>query len=272
MKTDVASLEKIAKEIRLKTYGMVEKAGGGHIAPALSIVEILTILYFNIMNYDPQNPTWEERDRFILSKGHACASLYPVLAKVGFFPEDVLDTFCQPGSFLGGHPRMEEIPGVEATTGALGHGFLFAAGIALAGKLDKKNYRVFTILGDGECQEGAIWEGALFASHYKLGNFTAIVDYNKLQAMDFTDNIINMEPFADKWKAFGWDIYEVDGHDFRSLNGVLNNTLSLDAKPRLIVAHTVKGKGVSFMENQPLWHYRMPNQQELVILKNELEL
>lgn len=267
------NLQKTAKEIRRKIFKMIYKGGGGHIPPALSITEILTVLYFGgIMKHDPKNPGWEARDRLILSKGHASAALYAVLAQAGYIDEKLLDGFCQPGSVLGGHPKMYEIPGVEASTGSLGHGFSFAVGIALAGKMDKKDYRVFAILGDGECQEGSIWETALFAAHQKLGNFTAILDYNKLQAMDMLDNIIGMEPMAEKWRSFGWDVFEVDGHDLNDLVVVLTHKRNIESPPRMIIAHTVKGKGVSFMENVPIWHYRLPNQEELEIVLKELEI
>jgi transketolase len=263
-------LQVIAKELRKKIIKMICRGGGGHIAPAFSVVEILVALYFGVMRYDPGCPDWPERDRLILSKGHASAALYAVLAQAGFFQESLLDTFCRPGSILGGHPDMHKVPGVEASTGALGHGFPFAVGIALAGKMDQKDYRVFAILGDGECQEGTVWEAALFASHHRLGRLTTIVDYNKLQAMDRLDGIVKVEPFAEKWRAFGWDVFEVDGHDVSVLISVLGKGSNIDAPPRLVLAHTVKGKGVSFMENAPLWHYRLPNEEEMNIVRKEL--
>ncbi len=269
----MGQLNGIAKELRKKIFKMIYKAGGGHISPALSIVEILTALYFGgFMRYNPANPKWEDRDRFILSKGHASAALYAVLAQSGFFAEHLLDTFCQPGTVLGGHPTMHEIPGVEASTGALGHGFGFAAGIALAGKMDKKDYKVFALIGDGECQEGSIWETALFASQQKLGNFTAILDYNKLQAMDRLENIVSIEPLAKKWHDFGWDVWEVDGHDLKALIDIIGQNRDSDSPPRMIVAHTIKGKGISFMENVPIWHYRLPNEEELKVVLKELEI
>lgn len=267
------SLEQTAKEIRKKIFKMIYKAGGGHINSAFSIVEILTALYFGgLMNYDSANPKNINRDRLILSKGHASAALYAVLAQAGYFEEKMLDTFCQPGTILGGHPNMHDIPGIEASTGALGHGFGFATGIALAGKLDHKSYKVYSILGDGECQEGSIWETALFASGHKLGNLTAILDYNKLQAMDKLENILPMEPFAGKWTNFGWDVFELDGHDIRSIIEVIGQKREIDSPPRMIIAHTVKGKGVSFMENVPIWHYRLPNDEELQVVARELEI
>lgn len=270
MNSDTDRLIKLAREIRRSIFKMIYQAGGGHIAPAFSTVEILTVLYFGGgLRYNPRHPRWEDRDRFILSKGHACAALYPVLAMAGYFEEELLDTFCQKGSSLGGHPDMQKIPGVEASTGALGHGLSFGIGMALAGKMNSKNYYTYVLLGDGECQEGSIWEGALFAAQQKLDNLTVIVDFNKLQAMDHLDAIIGMEPFVDKWKAFGWNVLEVDGHDIKALQ-VLFHEEPRANQPRLILAHTIKGKGVSFMESQPLWHYRMPDESELELVISEL--
>lgn len=268
-----SSLRSTAKEIRKKIFKMIYKAGGGHIAPSLSIVDILTALYFGgVMNYDPKDPKMPHRDRFILSKGHASAALFSVLAEAGYIEDSVLDTYCQTGSILGGHPDMNKVPGVEASTGALGHGFLYAAGIAMAGKLDGKSYRVYALLGDGECQEGSVWEAALFSAQQKLGNLTAIIDYNKLQAMDRLGNIVEMEPLADKWKSFGWDVIEVDGHNIEALVDVLSKDLNLNAAPRVVIAHTVKGKGISFMEDTPIWHYRMPNEEEMKVVLKELDI
>lgn len=266
-------LEGTAKELRKKIFKMIYKAGGGHIAPSLSIVEILTVLYFGgVMKYDPANRHWEGRDRFVLSKGHASAALFSVLAQAGYFDSKTLDTYCQKGSVLGGHPDMHKVPGVEASTGALGHGLPYASGMALAGKLNKADYRVYVLLGDGECQEGSVWEAALFAAQQKLGNLTVIVDYNKIQAMDRLENIIGLESLADKWKAFGWDVAEVDGHNTGSLVDVLDNNMSAGAAPKAVIAHTTKGKGISFMENIPIWHYRMPNEEEMKIVFRDLDI
>ncbi|MCX8129913.1 MAG: transketolase [Clostridia bacterium] len=273
MSCQKADLLNIAKDLRKKIFKMIYRAGGGHIAPAFSTIEILTVLYFSsIMKYDPGNPLASWRDRFILSKGHAGSALYAVLAKAGFFNEELLYSYCQEGSILGGHPNMLEIPGVEASTGALGHGLLFGTGVALAGRINNEGYRVYTLLGDGECQEGSVWEAALFAAHHKLGNLTAIVDNNKLQAMDELKNIMEMEPFSDKWRAFGWDVIEVDGHNIPQLLEVFGKVRAFDSKPCLIIAHTIKGKGLSFMENIPIWHNRLPNQEEMQIVYRELEI
>lgn len=267
------NLEKKAQELRKTIIRTICKGGGGHIPASLSIVEILTVLYHdNILNIDPKNHSDSQRDRFILSKGHACVALYAVLADRGFFDKKILDTFGKRGSILGGHPDMHKVPGIEASTGALGHGFPFGAGIALAAKMDKKNYRVFVLLGDGECQEGSIWEAALFAPQHKLDNLVAIIDYNKLQAMDRLDKIVSLNPLAQKWNAFGWEVREVNGHDMDELEEVLRVIPFVSGKPNLIIAHTTKGKGISFMENVPIWHFRLPNEKEMKIACGELGL
>lgn len=267
----MSKLQKIAKEIRAMIFKSAYKGGGGHLGASFSVVEILTTLYFSdLLKYKSSNPYSKSRDRFILSKGHAVLTLYAALAKAGFFPEKDLYTFCQPGSKFGGHPKMYEVPGVEASTGALGHGLGFGIGVALAGQLRKQDYKVFVLLGDGECQEGSIWEGALFAPEKKLDNLVVIVDHNKLQAMDRLDNIINMDSMSKKWESFGWDVEEVDGHDLEQLQDVLGRKNK--NRPRLIIAHTIKGKGLSFMENTPIWHYRMPNDEEMKMVLKELDL
>ena len=267
---DKLKLETNAKEIRKKIFLMIYKAGGGHITPAFSIVELLTVIYFKILRIDPKHPRDPNRDRFILSKGHASAALYATLAQAGFIEEGFLETFCQPSGKLGGHPDIDSIPGVEATTGALGHGFPFSIGIALSGKLDKKNYRVYTVIGDGECQEGSVWEAAQFAAHHQLDNLTAIIDYNKLQAMGKISEILGLEPLVKKWESFNWAVREVDGHDLKEINRILSSVPFEKNKPSLIVAHTIKGKGVSFMENVPIWHYRLTNEKETEISCQEL--
>lgn len=271
MSTDIDKLKQISNDLRKMVFKMIYKAGGGHIAPSFSPIEIITSLYFGgVLKYNSQNPKWEERDRFILSKGHASAVLYAALAKAGYFEEEVLYSFCQKGSILGGHPNMLSTPGVEASTGALGHGLLYATGIALAGKLNERDYHTYVLLGDGECQEGSVWESALFAPQNNLGNLTAIIDYNKLQAMDKLENIIGMESFLEKWKAFGWNVCEVDGNNIEEILEILKNKPDIDGKPRMIIAHTVKGKGISFMEETPIWHCRLTNEEETKIAINEL--
>ncbi|MDD5680729.1 MAG: transketolase [Candidatus Omnitrophica bacterium] len=265
-------LIKKAKEIRRSVLKTICSGGGGHIPASLSIVEILTVLYNGVLKVDPKDPKDPGRDRFILSKGHAGVSLYAVLADKGFFDKKHLDTFGRRGSSLGGHPDMHKVPGVEASTGALGHGFPFGVGVALAGKMDKKDYRVFVLLGDGECQEGSIWEAALFAPQHRLDNMTVIIDYNRLQAMDRLDKIVSLDPLSDKWKAFGWAVREVDGHDILKLQNIFKSVPFEAGKANLIIAHTIKGKGVSFMENVPIWHFRLPNDGEKRIACAELGL
>lgn len=267
-----AEAENKAKELRKTIFRTICQGGGGHIPASLSIVEILTVLYGDILKIDPKDPKNPGRDRFILSKGHAGVALYAVLAEKGFFDKKHLNTFGKRGSILGGHPDMHKVPGVEASTGALGHGFPFGVGIALAGKLDREDYRVFVLLGDGECQEGSVWEAALFAPQHKLDNLIAIIDYNRFQAMDSVDKIVALEPLADKWKAFGWEVAEVDGHDMTKLRSTFKKTPFAKGKPSLVIAKTTKGKGVSFMENAPIWHFRLPNEEEMKIACKELEL
>lgn len=264
-------IEETARDIRKKIYQIAHHAGGGHMGASFSMADIISVLYFDdVLKYDAANPDWEDRDKFILSKGHASYALYAVLAKAGYFPEEELWHVGQPGSAFGGHPKMRDIPGVEASTGALGHGLSFAIGIAYANKVDKKDSHVYVVLGDGECQEGSIWEGALSAPTLELDNLTVVVDHNKLQAMDKLENIVHMQPFADKWKAFGWNVVEIDGHDYTEIKKAL--LCRRTGKPTLVIANTIKGKGVSFMENVPIWHFRMPNAQELPILLEELGL
>lgn len=265
-------LQRKIKELRGITFKTICEGGGGHIPASLSIIEILVVLYYNILKINPAKPKDPQRDRFILSKGHAGVALYAVLAERGFFDKKHLDTFGKRGTILGGHPDMYMVSGVEASTGALGHGFPFGVGMALADKLDKKGYRVFVLLGDGECQEGSVWEAALFAPQHKLDNLVAIIDYNRYQALDRLDKIVSLEPLGDKWKAFGWEIREVDGHDINELKDVFESVPFVSGKPSLVIAHTIKGKGVSFMENVPIWHYRLPNEEEMKIAYDELGL
>lgn len=266
----VENVQLKCKEIRKLIFMQACAAGGAHMGAAFSVTDILGTLYFGeVLSYKPDNPWWEDRDRLILSKGHAGVALYAALALAGYFDLDYLKTFCQPGSRLGGHPKIHEIPGVEASTGALGHGLSFGIGIAYANKADKKQSHTYIILGDGECQEGSIWEGALSAPTLGLDNLTVIVDHNKLQAMDELETIVRMKPFTDKWKAFGWNVVEINGHNCVEIRKALLTRCT--GKPTVIVANTIKGKGVSFMENVPIWHYRMPNEQELQVLFEDLE-
>ena len=263
--------EVMAKGLRKKIFQAAYFAGGAHLGAAFSVADIISALYFgNVLRYDAKNPDWEDRDKFILSKGHACYALYAALATAGYFDEKKLFNAGKPGSMLGGHPKLHDIPGVEASTGALGHGLSFAIGIAYANKVDKKDSHTYVVLGDGECQEGSVWEGALSAPTLKLDNLTVIIDHNKLQAMDKLENIVKMQPLGDKWKAFGWNVIEIDGHNHDEIRSALLERS--EEKPTLIIAHTIKGKGVSFMENKPIWHYRMPNEHELQIVMKELGL
>ncbi len=266
---DITGIIAKGQEIRKQAFIISYFAGGGHMGAAFSVADILAALYFgDVMKYDAQNPGWEGRDFLILSKGHAAFALYAVLQMAGFIGREELKHVCRPGSKFGGHPKMREIPGVEASTGALGHGLSFGIGNALADKTDNKKNHTYIILGDGECQEGSIWEGALSAPSLGLGNLTVIVDHNKLQAMDNLENIVKMQPFVDKWKAFGWNVTEVDGHNA----GQLRDSFLIRCvdKPTLVIAHTIKGKGISFMEGVPIWHYRMPDEKELPIAMKEL--
>ena len=260
----------LAKRIRVKTLHMINAARSSHVGSAFSMADLLAVLYTKILKIDPDRPDWPERDRFILSKGHACAALYVVLAERGFFPVTWLDDFYQDGSRLAGHATHLGIPGVEVSTGSLGHGLPIATGMALAGKRSGNAYRVFALLSDGECDEGSIWEAALFAPHHRLDNLIVIVDYNKIQSIGPVKEVLDLEPFAAKWQAFGWAVREIDGHNLEQIERVLTNVPFGPGKPTCIIAHTVKGKGVSFMENKLLWHYRAPDRDELAKALAEL--
>lgn len=264
-------LQEKARQIRRLILKTACFGGAGHIAPALSMADIITELYFGgIMRYDAQNPHWEGRDAFILSKGHACLALYAVLAEAGFFPREELRTFLHKGSKLGGHPNMHYVPGVEASTGALGHGLLFAVGIAMADKMDGRANHTYVVTGDGECQEGSVWEGIMSAVCHKLDNLTVIIDHNKFQAMDRVETIMGFHDFPAKLRAFGCCVLDIDGHDHAAIHEALLARES--GKPVVVVANTVKGKGISFMEEQPLWHCRMPNEEELQIALQDLQM
>ncbi len=250
---------------------MVHRANASHIGSCLSIVDILTVLYGSILNVDSTRPDWPGRDRFILSKGHAAAALYATLAEKGFFPVKWLETYCKDGSKLGGHITHHDVPGVEVSTGSLGHGLPIGCGMALAGKRDARPYRVFVLLSDGECDEGSTWEAALFAPQHHLDNLIAIEDYNKIQSFGRVKEVLDLDPFVDKWRAFRWVVQEIDGHDYTQIEETLKSVPFEGGKPSLIVAHTVKGKGVSFMENRLSWHYKSPNAEQLAQALAELE-
>ncbi|MHA1409548.1 MAG: transketolase [Candidatus Odinarchaeia archaeon] len=266
-----ADLRQIAKEIRKNIVRMHAQSGSSHIASSLSPVEILVVLYFRILKINPKNPDEQDRDRFILSKGHSSTALYAVLSLRGFFPENVLDEYYTDGGRLPGHSTMHCVPGVEVSTGALGHGLPMGVGMALAGKCDKRDYRVFVLVSDGECDEGSIWESAMFARHHNLDNLIVIVDYNKLQAFGRTNDVLNLEPFKDKWASFGWSVKEIDGHNFLQIERVLSKLPFEKGKPNLVIAHTIKGKGISFMEDRLEWHYKSPNIEQLDIALKELD-
>jgi len=258
---DIQELEAIAKELRRNIVKMTFTAASGHPGGSLSEIDILTVLYFRVLRVDPENPRWESRDRFILSKAHACPGLYAVLARRGFFPEEELWTFRQINSRLQGHAHIMT-PGVEMSSGSLGQGLSFGIGCALAARTDALNHRIYVMLGDGECDEGQVWEAAMSAAHYRLDNLTAIVDRNGIQNDRFTDDVMKLEPLADKWRAFGWRVFEIDGHDMREILGALRQASDTRDQPSMIIAKTVKGKGVSFMENNPAFHGAAPNQDE----------
>ncbi len=265
-------LDSRSLELRRSIFNTLRAGGRGHVGSALSLVEILRVLYDDVLRYDPKRPDWPERDRCILSKGHGCLALYALLAEKGFFPKAELEKFCALDGMLGGHPEHRKIPGVEATTGSLGHGLSIAIGMALAARHKKSNHRVFVILGDGECNEGSIWEAAMCAGKHQLSNLIAMVDYNKMQSAGATAQIQELEPFADKWKSFGFAVREADGHNVAELRDVLAATPFAPAKPNLIICHTVKGKGVSFVENNLQWHHKSRlKDKEIDALLAELE-
>lgn len=235
------------------------------------MADLLAVLYGKILRLDSRDPEWPDRDRFVLSKGHGCAALYAVLAESGFFPVGWLESFYQNGSPLAGHATHKDVPGVEVSTGSLGHGLPMATGMALAAKRDGKSYRVFCLLSDGELNEGSTWEPILFAPHHKLDNLIAIVDYNKIQSLGRVKEVIDLDPLADKWRAFRWAVREIDGHDLAAICHALTEVPYEPNRPSCIVAHTVKGKGVSFMEDKLLWHYRAPLGEELQLALAELD-
>ena len=260
-----------ANRIRRRVLEMICRAKSSHIGSVFSVVDVLAVLYDQILRVDPVRPDWRDRDRFILSKGHACAGLYAALAERGFFPASWLEEFFADGGRLAGHATHWGVPGVEVSSGSLGHGLSLGCGMALAGKHDGLDYRVFVLLSDGECDEGSTWEAALFAPHHGLDNLVAIVDYNKIQSFGRVRDVLNLDPFAAKWESFGWRVCEIDGHDHAQIAQTLATIPRPSAKPTCIVAHTVKGKGVSFMEDRVLWHYRCPDAEERRLAFAELE-
>ena len=258
--------EELAWKIRRHGIEMTHLSGGSHIGAVLSVADIIAVLYADVLKYNPEEPDWPGRDRMILSKGHAGAALYAALAECGFFPVEELKTHYQNGSRLSGHVS-HHLPGVEMSTGSLGHGLSAAAGMAYALKKDGKSQRVYVVLGDGECDEGSVWEAALFANHFRLGNLTAIIDHNHMQSLDFCENTLELEDFGAKWKAFGWNVIEINGNDHEELRAAFRQSYgvgegasdALSHRPTVIIANTIKGCGVSFMQNDILWHYRFPH-------------
>ena len=266
----VTELEAVAKRLRRHIISMIGKAGSGHPGGSLSAVEILVSLYFRVLRHKPQDPCWSDRDRFILSKGHAAPVLYATLAECGYFPVDELSTLRQLDSRLQGHTDRTLCPGVEMSAGALGQGLSFAIGVALAGRLNSQDYRTYVLLGDGECDEGQVWEAAMAAAHFGVDKLVAIVDNNGQQIDGWNRDVMNLEPFSKKWEAFGWRVIEVNGHDLTQLINAFNTAKRVKGQPPVIIAHTIKGKGVSFMENNPDFHGKAPNAREVEIALKEL--
>lgn len=267
---DILELKKRAIEIRKDILKALMLAGSGHTGGSLSIVEVLIALYYYGLRNDPKNPDWPQRDRFLLSKGHGCPALYAVLAHKGYFPKDELWTLRKLGSRLQGHPQMG-LPGIEISSGSLGQGLSIANGIALAARLDKLDIRVYCLLGDGETNEGQVWEAVMTGAHYKLDNVCAIIDFNKLQIDGFCCEVKDMGPYMHKWKDFGWNPIEVDGHDLEALRSALDQASGVKGKPTIIIAHTIKGKGVSFIENKAEWHGVAPKKEEYERAVKELD-
>jgi len=269
--TSQDDVQALAARVRRHVVRMAHRSGGSHVGTSLSTADVLSVIYAKILRVDPARPEWPERDRFILSKGHGCAALYAILAERGFFPTEWLDTYYQNGSYLVGHVTHTGVPGVEVSTGSLGHGLSIACGMAFAARRAKSGSRVFAMLSDGECDEGSTWEAVLLAGHHGLDNLVAIVDYNKIQSLGRVEEVLDLEPFGAKWSAFNWALREIDGHDFDQIERALLSVPFTPGKPSCILAHTVKGKGVSFMEDKLLWHYRAPDEEELGVAVSEIE-
>ena len=264
-------IPELARRVRRHALHMTNRGGSSHIGSVLSMADIVAVLYGGILRLDAADPQWPDRDRFILSKGHAGAGIYAALAECGYLDVRQLDTHCQDGSLLSGHISHKAIPGVELSTGSLGHGLSVGAGMALGAKLDACEHRVFVLLSDGECDEGSTWEAVLFAAHHRLDRLVAIVDYNKIQSLDTVENTLALEPFAAKWESFGWSVREVDGHDHVALWHALSDIPASANLPTCVLAHTTKGMGVSFMENSVLWHYRTARAEEFDAALRELD-
>jgi transketolase len=266
----ILDLKKKAISIRKDILGMVAGAGKGHLATAFSETDILTALYFHFLKIDPGNPQWENRDRFILSKGHGCETLYVLLANLGYFEKDLLKTYLKFKTRLAGHPNMHKLPGVEATTGSLGHGFSISVGVAMNGKMEKANYRIFTMLGDGEINEGQVWEAAMCAAHYKLDNLIGIIDRNNLQNDGCTTDVMNSEPLGEKWESFGWSVREIDGHDMKQIVAVFDQVPFTKGKPSMVIARTTKGKCAPSIENRYDKHYIHISEEDANVIMKDL--
>lgn len=271
MKLEITQLQKIANEVRIDIIKMLVAAGSGHSAGPLGMADIFTALYFEIMNHDPKDPYWEDRDRLILSNGHICPVRYATMAHAGYFPISELKTLRKLGSRLQGHPERLRLPGIETTSGPLGSGLAQAAGYAYAARMDQKRFRVFCVCSDGEQDEGNNWEAAMFAGKNNLSNLTVIIDRNNIQIDGFTEDVMPLEPLDDKYKAFGWHVLHIDGHNFEEIINAVNHARAVYENPTVIIAHTIPGKGVSFMEGKYEWHGKAPNKDEAKIALKELE-
>jgi transketolase len=271
--TENIKIEKLkidAKEIRKDLLKMAYKSRAGHISSSLSAVDIITALYFDVLKINPKKPNWPKRDIFILSKGHGCLGYYAALARRGYFPKAVLADFFKDGTVLSAHPTVGSVAGIEFSTGSLGHGLAVAGGMAYGFKLAKKSNRVVVMLSDGECDEGATWEAAMSAGHLSLDNLAAVIDYNKKQAFGRTQDVMSLEPLADKWRSFGWNVLEIDGHNFSQILKSFKAAVAIKNKPTVIIAHTVKGKGVDFMEDTVEWHYLNLDEEKYNLAINQL--
>jgi len=269
----IQELEKKAKTVRVDLIKMLTEAGSGHPGGSLSATDLIAALYFDKLKHNPKKPDWEERDRVIFSKGHVCPLLYACLAETGYFPLEELMTLRKLGSRLQGHPAKNKgLPGIEVSSGSLGQGLGVGVGMALAFKLDKKPNRVYVLMGDGECDEGSVWEAAMSAAHYKLDNICGIVDYNKLQIDGRVEDVMAVAPLAEKWCAFGWNVIEIDGHKMSDIVAAYDKAAAAKGKPSVIVANTIKGKGVSFMENNPGWHGKTPSKEQAELALKELAI
>ena len=266
----IANLERIARELKIEALKMIYRRGQGHPGGTFSAAEIVTALYFHHLRIQPENPGWEDRDRFILSKGHASAILYAALARLGYFPASEIEQWGNIGCCLQGHPDMKKTPGVDMSTGCLGHGISIAAGLCLTARLKGSGSRTYVLVGDGECQSGVIWEGVMLAAKYRLANLVTILDYNRVQLDGTVDEILPMEPMKDKWASFGWNVIEVEGHDIPLILDALKQAGNNTEMPTVIIANTIKGKGVSFMEGKAEWHGKVPSEDEMKLALEEL--